>query len=213
MKKSLIALAALAATSAFAQSSVEIYGSLDVGVAKVKGGEAGVNNTTYAVPASQAATALTNAFARSGLTTNFFGIRGTEDLGGGMKAFFNLQSGGLDLSTGSPALRWDREAHIGVSGGFGSVKVGRSVSTMCSVGCSFDYNYISNGSAAALNGLSAASMRDSSRRANQIEWTTPALINGLTTRVAVMAKGDAIEDSTFSAGVGASGATSTLAAL
>jgi len=78
MKKSLIALAVLAATgTSFAQSSIEIYGYLDVGVAKLKGAQAGLNNVAYTVPASQAATALTNSYARSGLTTNYIGFRGT----------------------------------------------------------------------------------------------------------------------------------------
>ena len=57
-----------------AQSSVEIYGYLDVGVAKMKGGQLGVNNTGYVTPPSQATTGLTNSFARSGLTTNFIGF-------------------------------------------------------------------------------------------------------------------------------------------
>jgi predicted porin len=199
MKKSLIALAVLAASgAAVAQSSVTIYGALDVGYGKLKGGEAGLNNTNYVVPASQSATALTNAFARSGLTTNFIGFRGVEDLGGGMTATFNLQTGGLDMSNGNPALAFSRESNVGLTGGFGAVKVGRSVSTICSAGCSFDYNYISNASAFALVGLSAASVKASSRRSGQIEWTSPTM-NGITVRASQIMKGDAIDDSTFSA--------------
>lgn len=184
-----------------AQSSIEIYGYLDVGVAKLKGGQAGVNNTNYVVPASQSATALTNAFARSGLTTNYIGFRGTEDLGGGMKATFNLQTGGLDTSTGSNALAFSRESNLGLVGGFGALKVGRSVSTFCATGCSFDYNGIGNGDGFALHGLSPASIKTSSRRSNQIEYTAPTM-NGLTARVATILKGDAVEDSTFSQTLG-----------
>jgi predicted porin len=199
MKKSLIALAVLAASgAAMAQSSVTIYGTLDVGYGKLKGGQAGLNNTNYVVPASQGATALANTFARSDLTTNNIGFRGVEDLGGGLNAFFNLQTGGLDLSTGSNALAFSRESNVGLTGGFGALKLGRSVSTMCSAGCSFDYNYISNGSGFALNGLSAASIKASSRRSNQIEWTSPAM-NGFTARISQVMQGDAIEDTTFSA--------------
>jgi len=203
MKKSLIALAVMAASgAAMAQSSVSIYGFLDVGVAKVKGGEVGVNNTNYVVPVSQSATGLANGFARSALTTSAMGFRGTEDLGGGMTASFNLQTGGLDLSTGSAALAFSREANLGLSGGFGAIKIGRSVSTMCASACSFDYNYISTGSAYAVIGLSAANIKASSRRSNQIEWTTPALMKGLTARISIIPKGDAVEDSTFSQTLG-----------
>jgi len=205
MKKSLIALAVLAASgAAVAQSSVTIYGALDVGYGKLKGGEAGLNNTNYVVPASQSGTALTNAFARSGLTTNFIGFRGVEDLGGGMTATFNLQSGGLDMSNGNPAVAFSRESNVGLTGGFGALKLGRSVSTICSAGCSFDYNYISNASAFALVGLSAASIKASSRRSAQIEWTSPTM-NGFTVRASQIMKGDAIDDTTFSANAALTG--------
>ena len=205
MKKSLIALAALAATASFAQSTVEIYGGLDVGLGQVKGGQVGVNNTSYIFPASQAATGLANAFTRNGLTANFIGFRGTEDLGGGMKAFFDLQSANMDMSTGSTALTFNRESALGLSGSFGSLKLGRSVSTMCSVGCGFDMNMIGAGNANALNGLSAASVNSSSRRSNQIELTLPTMA-GVTARVATIMKGDAVEDSTFNNALGSTAA-------
>jgi len=205
MKKTLIALAALAASGAsFAQSSVEIYGYLDVGVAKFSGAQLGLNNTAFTVPASQAATALTNSYARSGLTTNYIGFRGTEDLGGGLKATFNLQTGGLDLSTGSNALAFSRESNLGLTGNFGALKLGRSVSTMCSTGCSFDYNGIGNGDAYALLGLSPASIKASSRRSNQIEYTAPTM-SGFTARVATILKGDGTEDITFGNGLATAG--------
>lgn len=206
MKKSLVALAALAATGAFAQSSVEIYGGLDVGVAKLKGAEAGLNNTTYNFPASQSATALGNYFARSGLTTSFMGFRGTEDLGGGLKASFNLQTTGLDLSDGNPALAFSREAHLAVSGGFGTLKLGRSVSTMCALGCSFNLNRISTGDAYALHGLSPANLKASSRRSSQIEWSSSSLVKGLTVAASVILKGDAVADSTLTNGLPTAGA-------
>jgi|NOAtaT_6_FD_contig_31_4908807_length_1273_multi_13_in_0_out_0_1 predicted porin len=209
MKKSLVALAALVATGAFAQSSVEIYGTLDVGLNKVKNGLIGMNNSNYAVPVSQSGTGLANTFARSSLTTNNIGFRGTEDLGGGLRAGFNLQTGGLDLSTGAAALAFSREANLSLTGAFGTVKLGRSVSTMCTVGCSYDYNYISNGSAYAVVGVSPANIKASSRRSNQIEWTTPTVLPGLTLRAATILRGDAVEDSTFSSTLGSANAALT----
>ena len=74
MKKTLIALAAVAATSAaFAQSSVTVYGKVDIGISNAIGG------------AAKAETGLNEA-AGSRL-----GFRGTEDLGGGLKANFILE--------------------------------------------------------------------------------------------------------------------------
>jgi predicted porin len=79
MKKSLIALAALAATGAFAQSTVSIDGVFDAGVQQInyKGNSVtGING--------------------NGSSTSQFNFRGSEDLGGGMKANFRLET---DFST------------------------------------------------------------------------------------------------------------------
>ncbi len=87
MKKSLIALAALATVGAAqAQSSVTVYGSMDLGYQALSydniGGQTGAG--------SQDKTA---GIAGSALTSNRFGLRGTEDLGGGLRANFNLEYG------------------------------------------------------------------------------------------------------------------------
>jgi predicted porin len=212
MKKTLVAIAALAATSAFAQSSVEIYGTLDVGNFKLSGNEMGLNNTTNAIPASQSGTTLLNSFARQGTGTNNMGFRGKEDLGGGMYAGFNLQTGGLDLSNGNPGLAFSRESNLTLgSSSFGELKVGRSSSTMCSVGCSYDYNYIGSASALALTGLSPASFQGSSRRSDQIEWLTPAM-SGFQGRFALVQKGDLNADGTFATNGGSAYSATSSAA-
>ncbi len=81
MKKSLIALAALAATGAFAQSSVTIYGVADVGYRSAKWTDAGTDR------------ARANGVADGAMAGNRFGFRGTEDLGGGLKAGFVIEQG------------------------------------------------------------------------------------------------------------------------
>ncbi|MEY2792008.1 MAG: Gram-negative porin, partial [Pseudomonadota bacterium] len=70
MKKSLVALAALAATSAFAQSSVQIVGGFDVGYQQlnIRGAK------------------VTQSAASNGSYTSNVIFKGTEDLGGGLKA-------------------------------------------------------------------------------------------------------------------------------
>ncbi len=75
MKKTLVALAALAATSAFAQSTVTIYGNLDQGVYR----------------STDSGTATTK-IASNVNSTSVLGFRGTEDLGGGLSAGFHLLS-------------------------------------------------------------------------------------------------------------------------
>jgi predicted porin len=153
MKKSLIALATLAASGvSFAQSSVQIYGIVDARVNSIKTD----NNGTL--------TRMDN----SGAASSRLGFRGTEDLGGGMKAKFVLEMGmnndtgagqnttsnstnmGQNLGVGSGAhattpttyasqgltpsssglgglqgLTFGRQAFVGLEGGFGEVRLGR----------------------------------------------------------------------------------------
>lgn len=109
MKKSLIALAALAVVSAAsAQSSVTLYGVADIWVGKTDAPGAKVQVGNH------------------GLATSRWGIRGSEDLGGGLSANFNFESR-VNLSDGQTnAAMFDRQANVGLSGGFGTVKIGRS---------------------------------------------------------------------------------------
>lgn len=84
MKKSLLAVAAMTAFAgaAQAQSSVTVYGIIDAGYV---GGSTRVSN--------QAAQTKTNVsqFGQGAETTNRLGFKGTEDIGGGMKAFFTAE--------------------------------------------------------------------------------------------------------------------------
>ena len=110
MNKRLLALAAIAAAGpAFAQSSVTLYGVVDVAYAKVTGAKAGM---------------VGSGTPNNG--TSRFGLRGTEDLGGGMKASFNLEAP-FDPETGSTNLAFSRAATVSLSGAFGSVKMGRTL--------------------------------------------------------------------------------------
>ncbi|MBI2771937.1 MAG: porin [Burkholderiales bacterium] len=79
------ALALLAigwAGTAHAQSTVTMFGLIDANVGRYKGVAAGVTPTDTTITRQDA----------SGLSTSYFGVRGTEDLGGGLSANFELQS-------------------------------------------------------------------------------------------------------------------------
>jgi predicted porin len=114
MQKSLIALAALATLSgaALAQSSVTIYGRLD---ASVGGLDTGAGNQ--------------NQMFSGNLTTSRLGFRGTEDLGGGLKANFQLEQGlnvinGQTNASGGGGVTFNRASWVGLSGGFGGITLG-----------------------------------------------------------------------------------------
>ena len=117
MKKTLVAIAALTLVGAVsAQSSVTLYGRIDASIGNVKTSTGGV---TVADP---------GAMIRSGgHTGSRWGLKGSEDLGGGLKANFQLEQGfNIDDGTASAAARqFHRAAWVGLSGGFGSLTVGR----------------------------------------------------------------------------------------
>lgn len=105
MKKSLVALAVLtAAGAASAQSSLNLYGVADIWLGKTKNADA--------------------QFGSGGLAGSRIGFKGTEDLGGGLKASFVLEQG-VTLTSGT-AAGFSRQANVGVSGEFGTVKIGRN---------------------------------------------------------------------------------------
>ena len=119
MKKPLVALAVLAASgSAFAQaSSVTLYGRLDGAVV----------NVDKANTANQSLTAVGD----STVATSIWGMRGSEDLGGGMRGVFNVE-GDVSVTNGaaSAAGLFRRGAFVGVSGGFGELTVGLRINPL-----------------------------------------------------------------------------------
>lgn len=120
MKKSLLALAVLGAFAgaAQAQTNVTLYGIVDLGVRFTDNGTDDDNWTM-----------------ENGQSASRFGIKGTEDLGSGLKASFVLENG-FDADDGTSDLTDDGErtelfgrlAYVGLGGGFGQVRLGRQVS-------------------------------------------------------------------------------------
>ena len=103
MKKSLFALAALGAFAsvAQAQSSVTLYGTYDVGIAYLTDVPAVSSTTNTSTTALTTVLGSQLAYNESSFATSSWGMRGTEDLGGGKKANFNLESDILTNSGGS----------------------------------------------------------------------------------------------------------------
>jgi len=118
MKKSLLALAVLGAFAgaASAQTNVTIYGVADVGIAR----------TDTNAPGSQATWSL-NSGIQSG---SRIGFKGSEDLGGGLSAIFQLENGfAIDTGAlGTANTLFNRQAFVGLKGGFGAVTLGRQYS-------------------------------------------------------------------------------------
>jgi predicted porin len=132
MKKSLLAVAAMGAfaSAAQAQSSVTVYGIMDVGyisqsvknagtIGTTGAQSAGAGNAGYGVGQSR-----TNGFGNSAETTSRLGFKGTEDLGGGANAFFTVEIG-LQQNAAATLQANNRQSFAGLGKkGLGAVSIG-----------------------------------------------------------------------------------------
>lgn len=130
MQKKIIALAVagLMSGAAFAQSNVTIYGRVDIGYLN-----SDTDNTT-AGGVKTGTDMSSTGFSTGALTTSRIGFRGTEDLGNGLKAQFNLEYAlnpthkvGADTGADLAAPFATRLATVGLSGNWGSFDLGRQV--------------------------------------------------------------------------------------
>lgn len=172
MKKSFIALAVLATTgAALAQSSVTLYGRIDTSVGSSKIGAPGL-------------AASTSQMFSGNLTSTRWGVRGTEDLGGGLKAIFALEQG-FDSSDGTQAAgsAFNRMSIVGLSGGFGTVKFGRHDTSFDDIrDLTVSNNIFDSGTFASTEGvvgttgyLGVGQLADYGDRAsNQIRYESPS---------------------------------------
>jgi predicted porin len=124
MQKKLIALAiaglGLAASGAFAQSNVTIYGIMD---ASIDFTDVGDSSGTATSKSGQRTTKISSNASR-------IGFKGTEDMGDGMKAVFQIETAinadGTGESAGAAGTTWaGRNTFVGLEGGFGRVIAGR----------------------------------------------------------------------------------------
>lgn len=177
MKKSLLALAALTAFAgaASAQSSVTLFGIVDLAARSVSNGNAG----------------SIKSLSPDGQVASRLGVRGIEDLGGGMRAGFWLE-GALQGDTGNPGgLTWQRRSTVSLIGGFGEVRAGRDFNPATRVIVANDpFAYVGVASVANLRGRFFANAVGNAgvalRNDNQITYFLPAM-GGLNGEVMVSA--------------------------
>ncbi len=120
MKKSLLALAAMGAFAgvAQAQSSVTVYGILDVGY--IGGNVRGLSSATGGANAN----GTYSSIGSSAESTSRLGFRGTEDLGGGLSAFFTIETG-LQPTNATVSTFNNRQTFVGLGKkGVGQMSLG-----------------------------------------------------------------------------------------
>ena len=163
MKKTLVAVAALAASAAFAQSSVTLYGVADAYFGSEKG-LVGVSQTVV---------------NDGGLSQSRLGVSVKEDLGAGLSAFAVIE-GAVALDGGAGGLGADRKSVVGLSGDFGAVSLGRQQTPLQDVVESTIDAQATSGfsaltSAANRNAVQAAGsgLNGQTRYANSVRYDSP----------------------------------------
>lgn len=172
MKKSLIALAVLgaAAGAAQAQSAVTLYGIVDLWTGRQSVTVGNVKTTD-------------NVMTSGGVSGSRWGLKGSEDLGGGLKAVFNLENG-FSADTGTAAnASFGRQAYLGLAGGFGTVTFGNVYSAMDDIAGASNSGFDSqlsatsliaavNPNVAALNGNAVGSYNGNPK--NAFKYVSPS---------------------------------------
>lgn len=171
MKKSLIALAVIAASgAAMAQSSVTLYGLVDMYVGSTK-----VDNGVTSLRQTKVESGLVN--------TSRFGLKGSEDLGNGLAAIFTLEQGiaaddGTAKSTTLLTSKvtntaFSRQAWVGLSGSFGSTRIGLTPTPFDDV--SGQYDAVFDSGLSPMNSVFASANSYLIRPGNTIAYYTPNL--------------------------------------
>ena len=126
------AAAALVSAGAFAQSNVTMYGVVDAGVEWVNKAPGNGGSRT--------------AMQSGNLSGSRWGLRGVEDLGGGLKGIFNLESGFTidDGRSGQDGRLFGRNAYVGLQGQWGQLTLGRQQNLMFDFALNYDPMAIAN---------------------------------------------------------------------
>ena len=150
------------ASQAQAQTNVTIYGRVDAGIDY----QSNQVNTTTGQRGGQWGT------GGNSWGTSMFGFTGNEDLGGGLKAIFTLENG-FNASNGQVnggSGLWTRRSFVGLTGGFGTVKIGRDLTLPSDITWSIDPTGQQNLSTATLVGG-----RNWPQESNQVQYISPGM--------------------------------------
>jgi predicted porin len=168
-----VAIAALAVVGA-ASAQVTLYGKIDA-TAK--------SSTTGKSGATTAADLTKFSLDSAGLSGSRWGVKGSEDLGGGLKASFQLEQGfSVDTGEASNTRQFHRQAYVTLGGGFGSLSLGRQYGTIDNVIGYLDIQGYSSNSAmgsAFAAGAHADGAGTGGRVDSSILYTTPT-VSGFT---------------------------------
>jgi predicted porin len=193
MKKTLISAAVLTAFAGTAQAQLQLYGLIDMSY--------GLNIADDAANRKADFHSGGDSGNAQGNSTSRFGLKGSTDVGGGVKANFRLESNGIqsDGSINSPFFA--RQAWLGFSGSFGELRLGRQDSVPFQTMVGYDFNGASNGlSSFGAAGAAIWALRD--RQSRSLQYISPKLGDSTTVQLGFVPKGnDSAAKGVASAGV------------
>lgn len=199
--KKILPVAILAAFAGAAQAQVTVYGLIDMSYGKNE--LLGTPETKFDLHSGG------DDGSSQGNSTSRFGIKGSTDVGSGIKANFKLESAGITSNgeVGTPdgtgtnkSPLFNRQAWMGFSGGFGEVRLGRQDDVAFQTMADFDFNGASNGqSAIAAAGIGP--WLSDGRQSRSIQYLSPSM-SGAKVQVGFVPKGDVVgAKDHFSAGL------------
>lgn len=142
--------AAMAATGAYAQSTVTLYGIVDAGIEYQNNQPGGSHSVTR--------------ITSGNMSGSRWGLRGVEDLGGGLKGVFVLESGFTvdDGKSAQGGRLFGRQAYVGVQSPYGGVTLGRQQTPLYEFGLKYDPMGISTNYSIIAQDASLTSRADNS---------------------------------------------------
>ena len=179
MKKTLVPIALALGFAGVAHAQLSIYGLIDASYGK----------SIYADSLGQKAdfhSGGDNGNSEGNSVTRF-GLKGSTDVGSGIKANFKLESNGIQSDGNIAAPFFQRQAWLGFSGSFGEVRLGRQDSVPFQTMVDFDFNGASNGvSALAYTGVGPW-LRG--RQSHSLQYISPS-VGGLSGQAGFVPKGN-----------------------
>jgi predicted porin len=215
MKKHLIAAAVAGAFAVPAMAQVTVFGVADIGYRTAKWTDAGIKRAEAV------------GIADGAMAGNRFGFRGSEDLGGGLKANFHIEhgislvsSGLTDQRQGSSSLPVssiladsgrttgvNRQSWAGLSGGFGEIRLGYQYNNLYEVSTLSGFNLGSEGTNGADTAHTMTGVLHGGTRGNGVTYMTP-VFSGIQIAVQYGGAGDQFKYSSTGSTSSTSGADS-----
>jgi predicted porin len=189
MKKALIPAVLALGFAGAAQAQLSLYGLIDASYGKSLFSEAFIGKSKADFHSGG------DNGSSEGNSTTRVGIKGAVDVGGGVKANFRFETGGItsrgevnvDPFTGDTGPFFNRQAWVGLSGSFGEVRLGRQDSVSFQQMIDFDFNGASNGVSAG--GYAGVGVWLPGRQSRSLQYIAPPM-GGFSAQFGFVPKGD-----------------------